>query len=281
MLASVVSPPVAGRTLAFDGFPSTMEYRPAESGAGGCAVVFLHGLLGDSSQWRVLDEHVDPTSYADTFYVDYHYEQRARPPTFEDIVRETRACIAAARECASASRLVLVGSSFGGNLALYLAAHGLTPADRLVLFAPGGIPEVAQRRSLLQSFRTVNSIIHVSFDRLFGDPRVKGNPTVRRFLEAYRAKLEPCKRRFVRNMLTLSRTLRNSVLSAADLARVRARTLLVWGRQDIVTPPDLCELFHARIPRSRVCWVDSGHAAHVECPRESSHALRDFCVAGV
>ncbi|MDX2198366.1 MAG: alpha/beta hydrolase [Phycisphaerae bacterium] len=270
---------VEERTISLPGSDATMLRRSSTNPDRRDAIVFLNGLLGDSSQWRLFDQYLPPTDYADCYYIDHHYDSRKDPPTVANVVRETLGLLNSGPLAEAAPpRLTLVGSSFGGNLALYLAANRLVKPCNLALFAPGGIPEVARVSSLLGAFRTVSRIIDVSFERLFGDPRVAQKPLVQRFLKAYNERLSPRKRHYMRNMLSLTRSARSAVLTEAQLASIDADTLLLWGREDEVTPPHLCELFRQRLRRGSVFWLHAGHAGHVECAEESSAALRRFVV---
>ena len=102
------------------------------------AIVFMHGLLGDGHQWDRLDTPCRPRDYADAYYIDYHFEQRrASALTFRELVQETVAMLKAGPGL-NHPQLALVGSSFGGHMALYLDAFRLATPRQLILFAPGG-----------------------------------------------------------------------------------------------------------------------------------------------
>lgn len=59
--------------------------------------------------------------------------------------------------------------------------------------------------------------------------------------------------------------------------RVRAPTLLVWGKEDRLVPPVYGEEFARRIPGARVETVDhAGHAPHLEHPEAVARLVRDF-----
>jgi len=59
--------------------------------------------------------------------------------------------------------------------------------------------------------------------------------------------------------------------------RVKAPTLLVWGREDRLVPAVYADEFTRRIPGARVQMIDSaGHAPHLEQTTPVVRALRDF-----
>jgi pimeloyl-ACP methyl ester carboxylesterase len=61
------------------------------------------------------------------------------------------------------------------------------------------------------------------------------------------------------------------------LHKIKAPTLLIWGLQDIVTPPFVGEKFHELIEDSRLHMLDKcGHAPMMEKPEEFNVLLDAF-----
>ena len=59
--------------------------------------------------------------------------------------------------------------------------------------------------------------------------------------------------------------------------RIRAPTLLVWGKEDRIVPPVYAEEFARRIAGARVATVDqAGHAPQPEQPDAVARLVRDF-----
>jgi pimeloyl-ACP methyl ester carboxylesterase len=59
--------------------------------------------------------------------------------------------------------------------------------------------------------------------------------------------------------------------------RVQAPTLIVWGKEDRLSPPVYAEEFARRIAGARVEMVDhAGHAPHLEQPEAVGRLIRDF-----
>jgi 2-hydroxy-6-oxonona-2,4-dienedioate hydrolase len=53
--------------------------------------------------------------------------------------------------------------------------------------------------------------------------------------------------------------------------------LLIWGKQDIVTPPFVGEKFHALLVNSELHFIDKcGHAPMMERPEEFNAILDQF-----
>ena len=61
------------------------------------------------------------------------------------------------------------------------------------------------------------------------------------------------------------------------LYRLRAETLLVWGRQDRLVPPAYATRWQELVPDARLAWVeDAGHMLHLEQPAAVAQAIATF-----
>jgi pimeloyl-ACP methyl ester carboxylesterase len=64
------------------------------------------------------------------------------------------------------------------------------------------------------------------------------------------------------------------------LPGVRTPTLLVWGREDSITPLDSGEIYQRAIPRARLATIaDCGHMPELEQPAEFTELVRNFLAA--
>ena len=62
-----------------------------------------------------------------------------------------------------------------------------------------------------------------------------------------------------------------------DLPAMTIPVCLIWGRNDIVTPPDVAESFLAGFPDADLFWIDKcGHAPMMEHPMEFNKILSDW-----
>jgi len=61
---------------------------------------------------------------------------------------------------------------------------------------------------------------------------------------------------------------------AKDLPDMTCPVCLIWGRNDIITPPEVAEEFQAGFPDSDLFWIEScGHAPMMEHPEEFNRLL--------
>ena len=64
---------------------------------------------------------------------------------------------------------------------------------------------------------------------------------------------------------------------ADDLPKITCQTLLIWGKEDKITPPFVGEEFHKLIQNSELLWMeDCGHAPMMEKPKEFNLLLANF-----
>jgi pimeloyl-ACP methyl ester carboxylesterase len=49
---------------------------------------------------------------------------------------------------------------------------------------------------------------------------------------------------------------------------------LIWGKNDIVTPPDVADEFHKLLPNSDLYWIDKcGHVPMMEHPEKFNETV--------
>jgi pimeloyl-ACP methyl ester carboxylesterase len=61
------------------------------------------------------------------------------------------------------------------------------------------------------------------------------------------------------------------------LYRLRAETLLVWGREDKLVPPVYAARWQELVPSARLAWIENaGHMLHLEQPAAVAAALAPF-----
>jgi pimeloyl-ACP methyl ester carboxylesterase len=65
-----------------------------------------------------------------------------------------------------------------------------------------------------------------------------------------------------------------------ELGQIKVPTLLIWGKNDNVTPPFVGEEFHKLIPNSELAFIDKcGHAPMMEVPQTFNEILEKFLIA--
>jgi pimeloyl-ACP methyl ester carboxylesterase len=245
-----------------------MEGVPVPAGVidagSGTPVVFLHGLVGLNDHWESVAasiQHRCRCIMLELPLLDLTGEDCSIQGATELTARFLRSYL-------PDQPAVLVGNSFGGHVAAKLAIEHQALVRGLVLAGASGLIEksmvsdiqIKPSREWLE--RKIGELFHDKSKMNMGD--------------VDRAFAELSHKSKARAMVRLSRTARRNHLGD-QLASISAPTLIIWGRQDIVTPPEACEQFQAKVRGSRVVWIDNcGHAPMIEADALFARALNDF-----
>ena len=78
------------------------------------------------------------------------------------------------------------------------------------------------------------------------------------------------------HILSLAKsTIRNNL--EKELYRIKVPCCLVWGRQDVVTPPQVAIDFKRLIPHASLYWIDEcGHVPMLETPDKFNEVIDNF-----
>ena len=166
------------------------------------------------------------------------------------------------------ARAAFLGHSFGGRIAIHLAAHHPGRVARLILVASAGVrpkrgPRYYVRVTTAKALR-----------RLLTLPGMEGVGS--RLLSRWQAKVGS------RDYLAAGR-LRPTLVKVVNedltpaLAMVQAPTLLLWGDQDQEVRRPAMEIMAARIPRARLnVFVGAGHFPFQDAPEAFCRAAKEF-----
>ncbi len=177
---------------------------------------------------------------------------------------------------------VVAGNSFGGGLAWKLAVDHPERVSKLVLVDAAGYPydptsvpigfKVAQIPWLRPVMENVlpRSMIESSVRNVYGDPSRITPELIDRYFElTLRAG----------NRHALGERFRQSPGGqyAAQIPSVKQPTLILWGGQDRLIPPDNADHFQRDIAGSRLVVFDGlGHVPHEEDPAATVAAVQSF-----
>jgi pimeloyl-ACP methyl ester carboxylesterase len=179
-------------------------------------------------------------------------------------------------------RCVLAGNSFGGWIAweTTLAEPGRVAA--LILVDAAGHPRESESVPIgfrIAGIPLLNRVFEVTLPRgvvesslrnTYGDPSRVTPGLVERY---YELTLREGNRAALASRLAAAR----SSPRIAQLSKIAAPTLILWGGRDRLIPPAYGEQFHRDIPRSRlVVFPGLGHVPHEEDPEATVAAVRRF-----
>lgn len=229
----------------------------------GTPVVFLHGLVGLNDHWEQAVERSSHRVRCVLFELPL-LQLRGEQCSIEGVARLTAEFLASYLD----ETAVLVGNSFGGHVALRIALERPELVRGLVLAGSSGLIEKSMvsdvqirpsrewlRRKIGELFYDRSNMRECDLERAYQELSIRGN---------------------ARAMVRLSRSARRDHLGER-MRCIEAPTLLVWGRDDIVTPPEAAEGFGRLLPNSRLRWFDEcGHVPMMEHPDAFARELLDF-----
>ncbi len=234
----------------------------------GPVVVLLHGMLGETDNWDATLPALAAAGY-----------RALAPilPVYTAPIPETSVAALATRVAALLDRLarpaVLVGNSLGGHVAALAALARPDAVPALVLSGASGMGEVPLGRGTVRRFDRAFIADRTAFT--FHDPAHATDLLVDRMMDVV------ADREQVTRLVRMARSASTTPL-ADVLPRLPMPTLLVWGRDDRVTPPEIAHRFAARLPDPHLVWVARcGHAPMIEQPEAFNAALLGFLSATV
>lgn len=229
----------------------------------GSPCVFLHGLAGLNDHWEDVVHRVSPNLRCICLELPL-LRLRGDDCSIHGVTDLTIRFL----EQHVAEPATLVGNSFGGHVALRVAIERPDLVRGLVLAGSSGLFE----RTMVSEIQTRPSREWLSrkIGELFYDKAMVREADIDR---AYRDLTD---RRCARAMVKLSWSARRNHLGD-HIARIKAPTLIIWGREDVVTPPEAANELAAKIRGSRLVWFDRcGHAPMIEHPDDFSREFLAF-----
>ena len=228
----------------------------------GAPAVFLHGLVGVNEHWLEVASRVQNRFRCILLEVPL-LELRGEDCSVDGVTdMVARYLLEHVEEPA-----VLVGSSFGGHVALRIAIQRPDLVRGLVLVGSSGLgekpiggPRVKRSRAWMES--TIAELFHDRSRMPAGD--------------VDRAWAELSQRTKAKRLFRLSRSVFKDHMGG-KLGQIGAPTMVLWGRQDQITLPEAAEQFADEIPDAELVWIEQcGHAPMIERPAEFADALLRF-----
>lgn len=252
-----------------------MKIHYLEAGTGP-TVILLHGLGADASVWAPT---IAPLArHYRVIVPDQIGFGRSDKPLINYRIATLVDFLDGFYQALGIERATLVGNSLGGAAAASFALAHPQKVERLVLVASGGyaLPKDADPNALYAlnpstraGMKQVLQAVFYDKERFVSDAgaadifakKLAGGDgyAVQKFLESY---------------------IRGEDLLDGRLAAIGAPTLVVWGREDALTPLPLGERFKKDIPRAELVVFDKcGHLPQIEQAEQFNAAVLKFLAA--
>jgi pimeloyl-ACP methyl ester carboxylesterase len=238
--------------------------------ANGPPVVLIHGLGSEAQQdWVALAPYLVRAGYH-VYAMDLlGYGRSAKPAGLTYSISEEAKFVESFLDANHLTSVALGGVSMGGWIAAKVALDRPDLVARLILFDSAGM---RFQLSFAQAIFTPQTNEQV--DQLM-DVVTPNAPRLPRFVKA------DFIRKAKRDGWVVQRALASMTSGADDLdakfSALKMPLLIVWGKQDVMTPLSLGEFMHRAAPKSTLVVYDGcGHIAVVTCINEIVPTVLSF-----
>ncbi len=236
----------------------------------GAPVVLIHGLGSKAQQdWVGLAPYLVRAGYH-VYAMDLlGYGRSAKPPELSYSIREEAKFVESFFDANHLTSVALGGESMGGWIAATVALDRPDLVKRLVLFDSAGMKfQLSFDQAIFtpQTSQQVDELMDIVSPNL---------PRLPQFVKADYI------RKTKRNGWVTQRALASMTTGADDLdekfSALKMPLLLVWGKQDAMTPLSLGESMHRAAPQSILAIYDGcGHIAVVTCINQIVPTVLNF-----
>lgn len=239
------------------------KFKYIEEGQGTEVIVLLHGLFGSMGNYGALITGLKST-YKLIVPLLPIFELPRREISMNALMEHVHEFILEEGH----TSIHLVGNSLGGHIGLLMTLKNPDLVKTLTLTGSSGLFENALGDSFprRQSYEFVKDVAQ----RTFYDPQVATKALIDDIFEIVNT---PTKGLNI--VLTAKSAMRHNL--EHELHKIKTPTLLIWGKNDTITPAFVGEDFNQKIEGSELHILDQcGHAPMMEKPEAFIHLLSTF-----
>ncbi|ALM20623.1 alpha/beta hydrolase [Nonlabens sp. MIC269] len=234
------------------------EYYSAGEGT---PIIILHGLMGGLSNFEGVIDHFPKEGYQVVVPSLPLYTM----PLIKTSVGTFAKFIKKFIDHMGWKEVILLGNSLGGHIGLVTTKLYPEVVKALIITGSSGLYESAMGESYPK--RGDYEYIKKKSEDVFYDPAVATKEIVDEVFATVNDR-----NKLIKTLAIAKSAIRHNM--AKDLPKMNTPTCIIWGRQDNVTPPEVADEFHEKLPDSDLFWIDKcGHAAMMEHPEEFNTIL--------
>ena len=222
----------------------------------GTPMIFLHGLMGNLTNFQHQVDYFSSRGYEVVIPLLPLYSMPLATTSVTSLTKFVKKFI----DHKGYSKVILVGNSLGGHIALLFQKLFPSYLKSIVLSGSSGLSEAAMGNSYPR--RGDRDYIAERVRDVFAVKEVATEELIDQVFSTVNDRMKAIK------TLAISKSaMRHNM--AEDITSFHLPVCLIWGRQDAVTPPEVADKFHELLPNSDLFWIDNcGHAAMMEHPQE-------------
>ena len=221
----------------------------------GRPIIILHGLMGGLSNFQGVFEYFPTKNYKviiPELPVDSTPILKTNVATFSKFIFDFI-------EFKKLKDVVLLGNSLGGHVGLLFTRDYPELVSGLIITGSSGLYEKSMIGDGYPK-RGNYEYIKAKTEEVFYNPEIATKEIVDEVFASVNNR-----EKLIRTLSLAKSAIRHNM--ADDLPNMKTKTLIIWGKQDTVTPPNVAKDFNSLLPNSDLLWIDKcGHAPMMEHP---------------
>ncbi|CAD5289315.1 MULTISPECIES: alpha/beta fold hydrolase [unclassified Imperialibacter] len=229
----------------------------------GETLLLLHGLFGALSNWDSVVRRFSKTHRVVIPMLPI-YEMPIREAGLDGLVEYLEGFV----EMMGLKDFTLMGNSLGGHIALIYTLANKSKVRKMILTGSSGLFE----NSMGGSFPKRGSYEYIKerVEYTFYDPKTATPDYIEEVFETTKS-IPKCMR-----IVAIAKSAQRHNM-AKEVQSIKIPTLLVWGLNDTITPPEVAHEFNRLIPNSTLRFIDKCcHAPMMEHPDKFNDILSEF-----
>lgn len=236
------------------------DYSYIEVGEG-TPIIILHGLMGGLSNFDSVTDFLSENGFKVVIPELPLYSMNLLKTNVKSFANYLHDFI----NYKNYDDVILLGNSLGGHIGLYHTKLYPEKVKALVITGSSGLYESAMGSGYTK--RSDYEVIKKKAQDVFYDPKIATKEIVDDVYETVNDR-----NKLIKTLAIAKSAIRHNM--SKDLPNMKTPTCIIWGKNDVVTPPEVAEVFQELLPDSDLFWIDKcGHAAMMEHPNEFNKIL--------
>ena len=229
------------------------KFKYLEVGSGK-PIVILHGLMGSLSNFQGVTDYFPKKGYKVIIPMLPIYDL----PLLKTNVKQFAQYVNSFIDHLELTDAILLGNSLGGHIGLLVSLLFPEKIKGLIITGSSGLYENSMGESYPK--REDRGYMTRKCQEVFYDPKVATDEIIDEVFETVNDR-----KKLIKILAIAKSAIRHNM--AKDLPKIQVPTAIIWGENDIVTPPDVGHDFNRLLPNSNLYWIENcGHAPMMEHP---------------